>query len=238
MFTNKLPLYLSIYFLLITNIMYAQDHIIHGVVHTFDSIPLIGAEIKVKSTNQSFFTDKQGNFMIFCNTTDRLKVLADGFYSQSVNITEKTKIAAINLHLKTKAKNHSAINYIDQQKYAIGYGYVSDLDKTTASSSLNTNDATFVRYSNMYDLIRGQFAGVEVTTEGSIIIRGGNSLRSNNNALVVVDDVIVSSDILGTLSPTIVKNIYVIKDGTAAIYGSRGANGVLLIETKKGGDEL
>ena len=240
---NKLKIfYPLVYFMFIANMLHAQDQKIKGIVHSFDSIPLIGAEISVKSTKESVFTDSLGNFMLFCNPNDKIKIMADGFSKEVVKINSKVKIVAVNLRLKTMSKNTLTKNYIEEeQKYAIGYGYVSEQDKSNASANLNANDATFVRYSNMYDLIRGQFAGVEVIENRGVVIRGTSNINDsygNSFALIVVDGVISESDILDSLSPTIVKSVSVIKDGTTNIYGSRGANGVLLIETKKGGDEL
>lgn len=221
-------------FMFVSNMLKAQDHAIQGVVHAFDSIPLIGAEIKVKSTKQSVFTDASGNFVLHCDSEDKLKIMAKGFHNQNVKLTKKIKYVAVNL--KSKARGTS---YREKEpKYAIGYGYVSEKDKTTASESLQKNEASFSRYSDMYDLIRGQFAGVEVTMNGEIIIRGTSSFNSSSAALIVVDGVIMEADILNTMSPIQVKNIHVIKDGSAAVYGSRGANGVVIIETRKGGDEL
>lgn len=214
-----------------STIIKAQDHIIHGVVHAFDSIPLIGAEIKIKSTGQSVFTDTVGKFMIQCNAVDKLKITAKGFGNQKVKITEKLKFVAVNLKSTARETRYRE----REQKYAIGYGYVSEKNKTTATASLSKNEASFSRYNDMYDLIRGQFAGVEVTN-GEIIIRGTNSFHSSSAALIVVDGVIMESNVLNILSPIQIKNIHVIKDGSAAIYGSRGANGVLIIETLKGGD--
>jgi len=89
----------------------------------------------------------------------------------------------------------------------------------------------------MYDLLISQFAGVQITN-GEIIIRGNRSFQGSSAALIVVDGVISDTDILRTISPIDVKSISVIKDGSSAIYGSRGANGVLIIETRKGGDEI
>ncbi|MFC2116075.1 TonB-dependent receptor plug domain-containing protein [Bacteroidota bacterium] len=217
-----------VFFIFVSNLLSAQDHLIRGVVHTFDSIPLIGAEIQVKSTKQSVLTDTFGNFIVFCNSEDRLKVMARGFYNQNVKINENTKLVAVNLTLKPGEK---------KREYAIGYGYVSDEDKTTAVTGLNTNDPSYQRYSDMYDLIRGQFAGVQITN-GEIIIRGAKSFMGSSAALIVVDGVIMDAEYLNTLSPIQVKSIDVIKDGSAAVYGSRGANGVILIETRKGGDEI
>ena len=223
-----------VYFMFVSNMLKAQDHIIQGVVHAFDSIPLIGAEIMVKSTKQSFFTDSTGNVVIFCNSKDKLKVRANGFSNQNIKINEKIKLVAVNLKLKPGKKKQSE----GMQAYAIGYGHVSERDKTTATESLRKNEASFSRYNDMYDLIRGQFAGVEVTMNGEIIIRGTSSFNSSSTALIVVDGVIMDGDILNILSPVQIKNIYVIKDGSAAIYGSRGANGVLIIETLRGGDKI
>lgn len=221
-------------FMFVPNIIKAQDHLIHGVVHAFDSIPLIGAEIIVKSTKQSFFTDSTGTVLIFCNSKDKLKVRANGFSNQNIKINEKIKLVVVNLKLKSGVKKSNE----EIQKYAIGYGYVSERDKTTATESLQKNEASFLRYSNMYELIRGQIAGVDVTMNGDIIIRGTSSFNSSSAALIVLDGVIVESDYLKILRPIEIKNIYAIKDGSTAIYGSRGANGVVIIETRNGSNEV
>jgi len=214
-----------------SNVLNAQDHLVHGVVHAFDSIPLIGAEIIVKSTKQSFFTDSTGAVLIFCNSKDKLKIKASGFGTQNVKITEKIKIVAVNLKSKTRETRYQE----KEQKYAIGYGYVSERDKTTATEHMQKNEASFTRYSDMYELLRGQLAGVQVVNN-EIIIRGTSSINSGSGALIVVDGVIMESDILRVLRPVNIKNVHVIKDGSAAIYGSRGTNGVVIIETKRGGD--
>ncbi len=215
-------------FIFVSMFLHAQDHVIHGVVHTLDKIPLIGAEIKVKSTKQSVFTDSLGNFTAFCNSEDKLKVVAKGFYNQNVKIAGSTKVVAVNLNLKPGEK---------QREYAIGYGYVSEEDRTNALAGVNTDYTSFSKYSDIYDLIRGQLAGVQIKN-GEIIIRGDRSFQGSSAALIVVDGVIWDSETLRTLSPIQVKSIDAIKDGAAAVYGSRGANGVILIETLKGGEEI
>ncbi|SHF23955.1 TonB-dependent outer membrane receptor, SusC/RagA subfamily, signature region [Mariniphaga anaerophila] len=205
----------------------AQEKIIHGIVTTFDSIPLIDAEVQVRSTKHVVLTDSLGRFSVAINPGDRLKVSASGFYTQKVKLEEKTKIAAINLKLKPGEKN---------REYAIGYGHVSDRDKLNALASLNSKDMDFSQYSNIYDLIKGRFAGVQITN-GEIIIRGINSINSSSAALIIVDGVPVDGSALSSIPPVQVKSINVIKDGSSAIYGSRGANGVVLIETKRGNDQ-
>lgn len=218
---------LALFFVSVSVFLYAQGHVVHGVVHTFEEIPLLGAEIKIKSTKQSVFTDSLGQFTAFCYIGDKLTFRAKGFYDQKVKITPKTKVVAVNLKIKPGDK---------QRERAIGYGYVSEEDLTSSLSSFDTDASTYSRYSNMYDLIRDQVPGAQVSN-GEIILRGDNSFRGSSAALIVVDGVIVDGDFLNTLAPIQIKSIDAIKDGTSAVYGSRGANGVILIETKKGGDE-
>ena len=209
-------------FLFFTNIVFGQDRAVHGVINTLDSIPLIGVEIQVRSTKQSFLTDSLGRFTIICNDEDKLRIRANGFYDQKVRIKGNVKLLAINLKLKPGEK---------QRKYAIGYGYVTEENRTNAVSNLNTGDTKFSRFSNMYDLVRSM--GVQVTN-GQVIIRGTKTFQGNNAALIIVDGVIMDSSILNAIRPIEVQSVDVIKDGTASIYGSRGSNGVLLIETIKG----
>ena len=87
------------YFILVSNLLFAQSHVVHGVVHAFDSIPLIGAEVMVKSTKQSYFTDSLGSFVITCNSKDKLQVKASGFSKQKVKIAKNIKVVAVNLKL-------------------------------------------------------------------------------------------------------------------------------------------
>ena len=209
-------------FLFFTNIVFGQDRAVHGVINTLDSIPLIGVEIQVRSTKQSFLTDSLGKFTVICNKEDKLRIKANGFYDQKVRIEGTVKLLAINLKIKPGVK---------QRKYAIGYGYVTEENRTNAVSNLNTGDTRFSRFSNMYDLVRSM--GVQVSN-GQVIIRGTKSFQGNSAALIIVDGIIMDSGVLSTLRPIEIQNVDVIKDATSSIYGSRGANGVLLIETLKG----
>ena len=203
-----------------------QDRVIQGIITTFDSIPLINAEVKVLSSKQKVHTDTLGRFSVVTEPEDKLKISANGFYNQKVQLKENTKYAAINLKLKPGEK---------AREYAIGYGHITERDKLNSVASMNQDDADFSHYNNIYDLIRGRFAGVEIIN-GEIIIRGHNSLMLSSAATIVVDGVVVDGQTLGTIPPLEVKSINVIKDGSAAIYGSRGANGVVIIETKRGDD--
>ncbi len=205
---------------------FGQERLIKGYVTTFDSIALIKASVVVKSSKVEVFTDEQGNFEVLCLPKDKIKVSAGGFITQNVRLTPEIKMALVNLKLKNTPKSAMV---------AVGYGHVTDKEKLMAVSSMKSNDVDFSQYTSVYDLIRGRFAGVQVSgTE--IIIRGTNSFSLSSSALIILDGITVSSSTLSSLSPTEIKSIDILKDGSAAIYGSRGANGVVLIETKKADD--
>lgn len=204
----------------------AQERTIRGQVFTFDSIPLVNAQIKVKSSKLMVQSDTLGRFSLNCKPGDVLFISAHGFNREKVKIESQTKIIIANLKLKPGVKN---------REIAIGYGHVTDRDKLVSAASLNNGDLDFSQYSNLYDIIQGRFPGVQIIN-GEVIIRGPNSINGSNAALIVVDGVPVDNSILNTLPPVMVKSINVIKDGSSAIYGVRGANGVVIIETKRGGD--
>lgn len=211
----------------LSSFSHAQERTIQGIVTTFDSIPLIDAEVENRATKQTVLTDSTGRFLIQANEGDKLKIKARGFFNEKAEIEEKTKYMAVNLKMKPGEKN---------REYAIGYSKVSDRDKLNALAQIDNNDVDFSQYNNIYDLIKGRFAGVQVMN-GEIIIRGINSINSSSAALIVVDGVPVDGSVLNSIPPVQVKSINVIKDGSAAIYGSRGSNGVLIIETRRGGDD-
>ncbi len=206
----------------------AQDKMLHGIVTTFDSIRVTNVEIKVKSSGQKVLTDDQGNFTVQCENEDVLVVSANGFYTRRVKLEPKIKLAAINIDLKPGAKS---------KEHAIGYGHIKDVDKLNALSNLSDDDLDFSKYADIYDLIRGRFSGVRIV-DGEVIVRGKNTFdTSTNAALIVVDGIPRDERALSNIPTDQVKSIDIIKDGSSAIYGVNGANGVVVIETKRGSEE-
>jgi len=218
--------FLVVVFLFVNSFnLFAQDKIIRGTVTTFDSIRLSKVNVKVKSTKQEVLTDSVGNFTVKVANKDVLVVSANGFYNQKVKLEPKIKFAAINLNLKpgTKGKEH-----------AIGYGHITDVEKLNAMSNLNIDDMDFSQYSDIYEIIRGRFSAVRIV-DGEVIVRGKNTFdNSTNAALIVVDGVQRDESALSNIPTNQVKSIDIVKDGSAAIYGVQGANGVVLIETRRG----
>lgn len=215
--------------LFVSTITYGQQRVIHGRVTTFESVPLKDVSIVVKGTNQEVLTDSLGNFSVSCNQKDQLKVFAHGFFKQKIKLKDNTKFVAINLHLKSNDEKGKF--------YAVGYGHVSDVEKLNAVTNLNQNEMDFSKYKDIYDLIKGRFSGVRIL-DGDVIVRGNNTFGSQttNAALIIVDGIPSSRSALSSIPPEDVKNIDIIKDGGAAIYGSQGANGVVIIETRHGSD--
>ena len=115
----------------------------------------------------------------------------------------------------------------------VGYG-VQDQDKvTTAVSNVKVKKREAQTYSSIYDYLRGRVAGVMVTTDNRIIIRGIGTNSDATDPLILVDGVETTD--LSTLNPMYVESVDVIKDGSSAIYGMQGANGVIIIKTTAAG---
>ena len=111
----------------------------------------------------------------------------------------------------------------------IGYG-TQDKDKlSTAVSNVKVKKTEAQTYTDMYDYLRGRVPGVTVTSDKRIIIRGIGTNSDSFDPLILVDDVETTD--LSSLNPADVQSVDVIKDGTSAIYGMRGANGVIIIRT-------
>ena len=114
----------------------------------------------------------------------------------------------------------------------IGYGEADSRELSYSVGSVKPEDTEF--YSNMYDYLRGKVAGVQVTNDNTIIIRGVTTFHSATAPLILVDGVEITD--LNTIDPHDVYSVDVLKDASSAIYGLKGANGVILITTKRGQD--
>ena len=111
----------------------------------------------------------------------------------------------------------------------IGYGTQDRDHLSTSVSNVKVKKNEAQTYSNMYDYLRGRVPGVQVTSDNRIIIRGIGTNSNNTDPLILVDGVEVTD--LSNIDPAFVKSVDVIKDGSSAIYGMQGANGVVSIKT-------
>jgi TonB-dependent SusC/RagA subfamily outer membrane receptor len=212
--------------------LFGQEKTIRGKVTTFDSIPLFGAKVRVKSTREVVLTDSFGLFTVQCQSRDKLKASATGFSSRRIRIRDQVKFVMVNLEIKPGEQNEELAAAV-----AVGYGYVMDRKKLQAISHLNEMDMDFSNFSNIYDIIRSRFPGVLVTGDNDIIIRGAvASETGSNTALLLVDGVETDKTSFGYIPTADIASINILKDASTAVYGIRGANGVVIVVTKRGGD--
>lgn len=205
----------------------AQTKVIRGKVTTLNDLRVRNIDVKAKKAKSWVKTDSVGEYFIVCNDNDVLVFKGKVFRAQNVKIKPGT-VDSVNIKLQF-------IQTTKNKEIAVGYGYMNEDQMTSAVSYMDNTNEDFCRYTNIFELIRGRFPGVQVMGSGSepeVIIRGQGSINSSNCALYVVDGQVVNS--ISSISPCQVRSINVIKDGSSAIYGSRGANGVVMIETVRG----
>lgn len=118
----------------------------------------------------------------------------------------------------------------DDEDVNVGYGTVKKRDLSHPVSSLQVKGDEIRTYRDMYEYLEGRVAGVMVTTGKRIIIRGVNTVNGSSDPLIIVDG--AECQDLSTINPNDVKSVDILKDSAAAIYGVRGANGVIVITTK------
>jgi TonB-dependent SusC/RagA subfamily outer membrane receptor len=206
------------------SVLNSQLKTVSGRITFSRTIPLRHALITVKSSNQSIYSDELGYFFIQCSPNDQLFVSSEGFNKRKVKIHEETKYAYINLKPR--------IN-IEPNSIPVGYGYVNQGDELYAMSYKNEKDLNFSRYDNIYDVLQTNFNGVQVINN-SVVIRSSYSFGRNASALLIVDGSEVSKGYFSNIVPGDIAEINVLKDGAASVYGNRGANGVVIVETKRG----
>jgi TonB-linked SusC/RagA family outer membrane protein len=195
--------------------------------------PLFGVSVGLKGTSIGTQTDVQGNYAI--NAPDDIVTVVFsyiGFESQEVRPHGNT---TLNIQLKA---NHNSLNEI----VVVGYGVMKKSSLTGAVSKIDSKTLNTLPTSNVIDALQGKITGVQVgaeTTPGStpsILVRGTRSLKASNSPLYVVDGIPLSpGNTPSDIATSDVESVEVLKDAAStAIYGSRGANGVIIITTKRG----
>lgn len=204
-----------------------------GTVKSTDGETLPGVGIRIKNTDLSSSTDVNGNFKITVPSGNSVLVFSYiGFTMQEVAVNNRT---TINIELQADSK---ALDEV----VVVGYGTQKRVNLTGSVSTVNGATLTERPAPNAANLLQGRVAGLQVTQPSgepgrdnpNFIIRGRGSFGSGTNIqpLVLIDGVTGS---LNNLSPDDIESVNVLKDAaSAAIYGSRGANGVILVTTKKG----
>ncbi|WP_245546835.1 TonB-dependent receptor [Pseudopedobacter saltans] len=206
---------------------------ITGKVVDENGDPLAGVAVKVKNAQTGAVTDASGIYKITVINTEAVLVYSFIGFSQQERKVGNDK--TINITLK---EQNTALNQI----VVIGYGEVSRKDLTGAVSEVNVKDIVKAPVPSFIDALAGRVAGVKVSandgqpgSEMNIVIRGANSLTQNNSPLYVIDGFPVEDISSAAINPDDIETLNILKDASStAVYGSRAANGVVVIETKKG----
>ncbi|WP_232285891.1 SusC/RagA family TonB-linked outer membrane protein [Aquimarina agarilytica] len=225
----------------------AQTKTISGTV-TAEGIPLPGVSVTIKGKSVGAVTDFDGLYAIEAEESDVLQFLYVGYVTQEVKVTDNT---TVDVSLVEDVNNLSEI-------VVVGYGTLEKKELTGSQVSLKSEDINKVQAVSFEEALQGKAAGVQITTSqggpgdaATIQIRGATSINASSAPLYVVDGVEIDGDPIGvggsdetgaaqssplsTIDPNNIESIEILKDASAtSIYGSRGANGVVIIQTKTG----
>ncbi len=210
--------------------LFAQNTTVSGTVTDTSGEPLIGVTVQVQGTTIGTVTDINGNFSLPNVPRDgTLDISYVGMISQRIGVNGRT---TINI---TLMEDVEAL----EEVVVVGYGTQKAKELTGSVVSVKGEQIREAPVSNILNSLAGTMAGVTVNTRSgepgldnpSIFIRGKNTL-GDNSPLIIIDG--VPRDGLERLNPNDIENITVLKDATAAIYGARAANGVILVETRSG----
>ena len=209
----------------------AQTITVKGNVKDTTGEPIIGASVVEKgNTTNGTITDLDGNYSIKVPSKATLTISYIGMKTLDIAVKGQSQIN-VTLSDDTQALDEVVV---------IGYGTVAKKDLTGSVSSVSAKQIAAIPVSSASEALQGKMAGVSITTtEGSpdadvkIRVRGGGSLSQDNSPLYIVDGFPVSS--ISDIAPTDIQSVDVLKDASStAIYGARGANGVIIITTKSG----
>lgn len=229
---HRFTFILMMFFVLFCTLAYGQQKQIKGVIkdsNTGESIP--GVNVMIKGTSVGTVSDMDGKYEITVPDSSSVLVFSFmGYLAESISVGSSTLID-VNLAADLKTLDEVVV---------VGYGTMRKSDVTGAIVSIDEKDFQQVKTINVIESLQGKAAGVDITHSSgeagsgfSILIRGTRSLSGGNSPLYIVDGVEYGSGI--DVNPNDIKSIEILKDiSSTAIYGTRGANGVVIITTKKG----
>lgn len=205
-----------------------KKYYITGQVLDMNNKPVAGATVLIDNKSTDVNTDENGMYKVKVKANAAIISifsLASGVVNAEINSR-----TVINFNLENVIPPTNAVNQenTDNEEVNIGYGTASKKDLTTNVGTVDGKKNKYAAYQNVFELIRGEVAGVEVNGN-KIRIRGLSTINGTSDPLVLVNDVEVSIESFGSIDPRMVKSINILKGSDASIYGSRGGNGVLLI---------
>ncbi len=229
---TKLKWSILLLIVLITQISFAQQRMVSGTVSDASGLPLPAVSVTVKGTTGGTQTDMDGNFQISASPAD---ILVFEFVGM---LTKELPATTISMSV-TLSENATDLETVVIT--AMGIRRKPD-EITTASQVVRSSELNQAKAPNAVIGLTGKVSGLQINTlghgvnpENTIQLRGFRSLTGNNEALVVINGVISTAGALSELNPEIIESVNVLKGASgAALYGSLGSNGVLIVTTKKG----
>jgi TonB-dependent SusC/RagA subfamily outer membrane receptor len=205
-----------------------KKYYITGQVLDINNKPVSGAMVLIDNKSSGVITDDKGMY--------KVKIKADAAIISILNLSSGLMNEEINGRIVINFKLNNVIpqeetvkqENPDNEVVNIGYGYARKKDLATSVGNINGQNTKYASYQNVYEMIQGEIPGVLVTGK-KITIRGIATINGSSDPLVLVNSVEIDSNTLDTIDPRLVKSINILKGTAAAIYGSRGANGVILI---------
>jgi len=217
--------FISILLLVVNTIQTnAQTREISGIVLAFNTYPLKNITIRAKKTKSEVVTDADGKFQIEVKKNDQLIIDAETFERYDYKVKSSDERLRINLIYIDKKRNTDV---------TVDNGYLSREDLEYGLQNLISENSVFVNFTDIFDAIKYAVPTVNIINEGGqkkVLIRGYKSMVGNNGALTLVNGVAV--DDISYLNPIEVIAIEQLSTSQAALYGSRGGNGVIKITTK------
>lgn len=223
---------LAVFSVLLGSQLAFSQQVVTGTVLDSENQPLIGATVKIKGAKKVTMTNADGKFSIEANPNETLVISSIGFSTKEIQVKQSKNII---ITLETNAADLGEV-------VVVGYGTQKKSDLTGAVSSLNTKVLEERPQTNIIGSLQGAVPGLNITIAGSDAegsstvtrIRGAKSITADNKPLIILDGIPFDGP-FSQINPNDVASLEVLKDASsAAIYGARGSNGVIIITTKKG----
>ena len=235
--TITLALLLPLFVISSGSIAFAQNTMVTvtGVVVDSDKQPVLGTAVIVKGTDKGVLVNDKGEFTIRTKQKDVLVFSIMGYQTQEIPVGFQTNMNVVLLE-DAEALEAAIVE--------VGYGSMAKKDITGSVAVLGMRDVLKAPVVNFDEALSGRIAGVSVSSadgtpgsEMNIVVRGANSLTQSNSPLYVIDGFPIENFSISAINAYDIESMSVLKDASAtAIYGARGANGVIIIETKKGNE--
>ena len=202
----------------------------YGVVKDTYGEPIIGATVKERGSNNGTVTDMDGNFTLAVSANATIEISYIGYESQKVKVTDQP----LNITMTEDQKSLEEV-------VVVGYGTMKKSDLTGTTANVKASDLTVNVTGNALESLQGKASGVAVFNNNkpgekpNIRVRGSGSISASNEPLYVVDGFPLMDGDISDINPSDIESMEILKDASStAIYGSRGANGVVMITTKTG----